>query len=80
MASLFVIAFLNTTDRARITIVYPMLLLLLTAYFVRKGNLAVCQRLIGRVAAPVNLGQFFLLVMQSTDTFFEEAFSDSHAR
>jgi hypothetical protein len=57
-----------------------MLLLLLTAYFVRKGNLAVCQRLIGRVAAPVNLGQFFLLVMQSTDTFFEEAFSDSHAR
>jgi hypothetical protein len=40
MASLFVITFLTTTDRARIIIVYPTVLLLLTAYFVRKGSLS----------------------------------------
>jgi hypothetical protein len=40
VASLFVVTFFITTDQARIAIVCPMLLLLLSAYFVRKGSLS----------------------------------------
>jgi hypothetical protein len=40
MASLFVITFLVETDRAPIVFIYPTVLLLLTAYYVRKGSLS----------------------------------------
>ena len=40
VASLLVVTFFITTDQARIAFVYPTVLLLLSAYFVRKGSLS----------------------------------------